>query len=138
MSVKEIMHAATIISPDTSVLEVAKIMRDKNIGSVLVKISELEYGIVTERDIVLKVIAKDADPKSITARDIITELRYTIDANASIQKASEIFNLHPIRRLPVMEKGEIIGIITARDVAKRWAFDYYDKKRQYIKSKEWR
>lgn len=138
-TVKEIMHAATIIEPSTSVLEVARIMRDKNIGSVLVKLSELDYGIVTERDIILKAVARDIDPKSLKASEIMTKLLYTIDSSASVQKASEIFNIHPIRRLPVMENGEIIGMITARDVAKRCIFRYYEERgKKKGEPKEWR
>ncbi len=122
MTVKEIMHAITIVDPNISILEVAKIMRDKNIGSVLIKVDELNWGIVTERDIIVKVISKDLDPKMVKVSEIMTELRYTIDSNASIQKASEIFNIHPIRRLPVMENGEIIGMVTSRSVAKYCVF----------------
>lgn len=140
MTVKEIMHGITVVKPDTSILEIARIMRDRSIGSVLIKLNELEWGIVTERDIIIKVIARDIDPKTTKASDVMTPLRYTIDSNASIQKASEIFNIYPIRRLPVMEDGEIIGIITARDVAKRAIFRYYEGrgKEKHTKSKEWR
>ncbi len=141
MTVKEIMHAITVVKPDISVMEVARIMRDKDIGSVLIKLNELEWGIATERDIIIKVIARDIDPKTTKISDIMTPLQYTIDANATIQKASEIFNVHDIRRLPVMQDGEIIGIITARDVAKRAVFRYYEESRKVVKhpkSKEWR
>lgn len=141
MSVKEIMHETTIVEPGTSVLEAAKLMRDKNIGSVLVKINDLDHGIVTERDILYKVIARELDTKRTTVKEIMTELRYTIDSNATIQKASEIFNIHHIRRLPVMENGEIVGIITARDIAKRCVFRYYQLMQEYSKEelkKGWR
>ncbi len=123
-TVKHIMHGATIIPPDIPVSNVAKIMRDKNIGSVLIKLRELDYGIVTERDIIFKVTAENMDPKAVKSKDVMTELRYTIDAQASIEKASEIFNQHSIRRLPVMENGEIIGVVTSRDVAKASIFEY--------------
>lgn len=140
MTVKEIMHDATIMDPDSSVLEVSRVMKEKDIGSVLVKVNPLDFGMVTERDIIIRVIARDLDPKSVKARDIMTELRYTIDGNASIEKASEIFNLHHIRRLPVMEDGEIIGVITTRDVARRWSFNYHSLKKKYqgTPSKRWR
>jgi CBS domain-containing protein len=141
MTVKEIMHETTIVEPATSVLETAKLMRDKDIGSVLVKINDLDYGIVTERDILYKVIARELDPKRTTVKDIMTELRYTIDSGATIQKASEIFNIHHIRRLPVMENGDIVGMITARDVAKRCVFRYYKIMQEYRKEeskKGWR
>lgn len=140
MSVKDIMHDATIVNPNISALEVSRVMKSKNIGSVLVKVSPLDYGVVTERDIIIKVIARDQDPKSVKAKDIMTEMRYTIDSNASIEKASEIFNLHQIRRLPVMENGKIIGVITTRDVARRWSFNYHSNKRKYPRtpSRSWR
>ncbi len=117
------MHEATFIDPDSPINELARIMRDKGIGSVLVKLGELDYGIVTERDIIFKVTASDLEAGKTKARDIMTELRYTIDSNASIEKASEIFDKHHIRRLPVMEQGEIVGIVTSRDVAKASIFE---------------
>lgn len=123
-TVKSIMHEATFIDPDTPINEVAKIMRDKGIGSVLLKLGELDYGIVTERDIIFKVTANDQDAAKTKARDVMTELRYTIDSNASIEKASEIFDKHHIRRLPVMESGEIVGVVTSRDVAKASIFEF--------------
>jgi predicted transcriptional regulator len=60
--------------------------------------------------------------------DLMTKLQYAIGANATPQEASEIFNIHPIRRLSVVQNGEIIGIITARDVAKRCIFECYNDK----------
>lgn len=122
-TVKSIMHEATFIDPDTPVNELARIMRDRSIGSVILKLGELDYGIVTERDIIFRVTAVNLDPKKTRARDIMTELRYTLDGNAAIKKASEIFDKHHIRRLPVMEEGEIVGVITSRDVAKASIFE---------------
>ncbi len=118
MTVKEIMHAVTIISPEISIYDLAKLMSEKEIGSVLVKVDELQWSIVTERDILKKVVAKGKDCNKTTAGEVMVNLRYTIDSQAKIEKASEVFNIHPIRRLPVMEDGEIVGIVTARDVAK--------------------
>ncbi len=122
-TVKSMMHEATFIDPDTMASEIAKVMRDKSIGSVLIKLGEIDYGIVTERDMVYKVTANNQDPKKTKAKDIMTEMRYTIDGNATIKKASEIFDKHHIRRLPVMEGGEIVGLVTSRDVAKASIFE---------------
>ncbi len=129
MKVKEIMHGVTIVEPDTSILEIAKLMRNKNIGSVLVKLNEIDWGIVTERDIITKIVARDVNCKEVKARDIMTELVVTIDSQASVSKASELFNIHHVRRLPVMENGEIIGMVTARDVAKYCIFKSLMKKK---------
>ena len=118
MKVKEIMHGITVVKPDTTIKEVAEIMTAKRIGSVLVEIAPLRYGILTERDILTKVVANDVDPRQVKAKEVMTELRVTIDAEASVEKASEILNVHHIRRLPVMKDGEIVGMVTARDVAK--------------------
>ncbi len=140
MSVKDIMHPATIVETDTSILEISRLMREKSVGSVLVKIDGGDHGIITERDIVISIIAKDKDPKTVKASDVMNTLLYTIDAGESIQKASEIFNLHPIRRLPVVEGGKIIGLITTRDVAKRLAFERYTSGSKFkeVSSKKWR
>ncbi|MEE8322921.1 MAG: CBS domain-containing protein [Candidatus Bathyarchaeia archaeon] len=129
-TVKSVMHEATFIDSDTPVNSVARIMRDKSIGSVLLKLGEHEYGVVTERDLIYKVTANNLDPKKTTARDIMTELRYTLDGNASIKKASEIFNKHRIRRLPIMEAGEIVGVVTSRDVAKASIFQSMKSRRR--------
>ena len=140
MTVKEIMHAVTTVDQGVSVYDLARLMSDKEIGSALVKIDELQWGIVTERDILKKVVAEDEDTHKIKAGDIMVELRYTIDSQAKIEKASEIFNIHPIRRLPVMEDGEIVGIVTARDVAKRMVFKHFRGKKEHEKEagKKWR
>ncbi len=131
MKVRDIMHGVTIVEPSTSVLEIARIMREKNIGSVLVKLSDVDWGIVTERDIVNKVVARGLSFKEVKASDIMSELTVTIDAQAPISKASELFNIYHIRRLPVMERGEIIGMITSRDVAKYCMFRSLRAKREY-------
>lgn len=129
MKAKEIMHAITTVDPDTSVHELARIMKNRKIGSVLVKLNEIDWGIVTERDIVTRVVARNVDFKEVKAKDIMTFLEVTIDAQANVSKASELLNIHHIRRLPVMKNGEIVGMLTARDVAKHCVFKSLMKKK---------
>jgi CBS domain-containing protein len=131
MIIKDIMHAATTVDPNLTVSEAAKLMRKKDIGSVLVNIHDSKWGMVTERDILNKVVAEDLSPKKIMVKDIMTDLIYTIDANAPLEEASEAFNKGHIRRLPVRESRKIVGIITSRDVAKRWIFTQYRKRVEY-------
>lgn len=128
MTINEIMHGVTVVDPKSSIFDVAKLMREKEIGSVLIRMGENDWGIATERDILTKVVAENRDIETTKISEIMTKLLYTIDSNASPQEASEIFNIHHIRRLPVVEGGEIVGIVTARDVAKRCVFEYYKKK----------
>lgn len=131
MIVKDIMHSATIVHPDMTVSEAAKLMRKKDVGSLLVRIHDSRWGMVTERDVLNKVVAEDLNPRKVKVKDIMTDLMYTIDANEPIEDASEIFNTHHIRRLPVVENGAIVGIITSRDVAKRWIFTRFRKRIEY-------
>jgi CBS domain-containing protein len=117
MKIREIMHGITVVDQNISVLDAAKLMVAKNIGSVLAK----EDGcvkIATERDILRKVVAFGKNPKLIRVSDIMSDCVHTIDAGMDVFDASDMFNKYHIRRLPVRENGEIVGIITARDLAK--------------------
>ncbi|NOZ82825.1 MAG: CBS domain-containing protein [Euryarchaeota archaeon] len=131
MQVREIMHGITVVAPEMSVLEAAKIMKEKNIGSVLVKLGEAQWGILTERDIVTKVVARGLRFKEVRVSEVMTELKVTIDASAPLSKASELFNLYPVRRLPVIENGEIVGMVSARDVAKYCRFRLARARQKY-------
>ncbi len=155
MKIKEIMHGITMINSDASVLEAAKIMSNKEIGSVLVKISETpaaskkskecstedpcfvqtseNVGILTERDILKNVVAKNRgfDTK---VSEIMTRKIFSVDSGADVEEASELFNKHRIRRLVVTERGNIVGIVTARDVAKSIPYIYLQRRKEYTGS----
>ncbi len=117
LTIKEVMHNATIIDPEKTACSVAKIMTEKNIGSVLIEKNRV-LGIVTERDIFKKIVAKGLDGTTIKASDIMSTPCYTIESNESIGDASKLFNEYDIRRLPVLEDGKIVGMVSARDIAK--------------------
>jgi len=117
LTIKDVMHKPTIIDPELSVLDAAKIMAEKEIGSVLIIKGDI-CGILTERDIFKKVVAKGLDSKKIRVSELMSAPCYTIGPDACISDASKLFNKHNIRRLPVVEHGEIIGVVSARDIAK--------------------
>ncbi|MEA3255193.1 MAG: CBS domain-containing protein, partial [Candidatus Altiarchaeota archaeon] len=117
LTVRDVMHEPTIIGPELLVLDAAKIMVEKEISSVLIKKDDT-LGILTERDISKKVIAKGFDGKTLMVSEIMSSPCYTIESDASINDASELFNKHNIRRLPVVEHGEVVGMVSARDIAK--------------------
>ncbi|MFC2162689.1 cyclic nucleotide-binding/CBS domain-containing protein [Candidatus Altiarchaeota archaeon] len=112
------MHSATFLPADTSIRKVAETMAGKNIGSVLIGASGDISGILTERDIIKKVTSMGLDPDSTKASDIANSPVVNIDADADVYQITSIFNENSIRRLPVMEEGQIIGILTTRDVTK--------------------
>jgi len=118
MKVKDIMTKNLIkTSIESTVSDAAKIMDGKNIGSLLIEENGKIIGIITERDILRKIVAKGRNPDETSVKDIMTSPLITIDAENSIEEANELISKNKIRRLPVEENGEIVGIITLRDVS---------------------
>jgi CBS domain-containing protein len=122
VSVEELMHDPTVVGAGASAHEVAQIMDRKNIGSVLVEGRDGVTGIITERDIMRRIVAASQDPKLTTAAQIMTRIQFTISYGSDVLDASEIFRRNQIRRLPVVKDGRIVGILTTRDVAKAMPF----------------
>jgi|TARA_B100001964_G_C14209146_1_gene589614 CBS domain-containing protein len=118
MQVKEIMHNVAKISSDISISEVAGIMDEKSIGSVLIEEDNRIIGIMTERDILRKIVAKKENPDILRAKDIMSCPIITIDIEEDIEVASRKMCHHKIRRLIVTENDEIIGKITANSIAR--------------------
>lgn len=105
------------ISPDASVHEAIKLMADHNVGAVLVEtIVDKVQGILTERDILLKVDAKSRNAKETKVRDIMTEKVLYVESNQSVEECMELMNSKSIRHLPVYENNNLIGLISVRDV----------------------
>lgn len=121
--VKEYMKANVItVSKDTTMEQVAKIMTEKNIGSVIVVDNGKPVGIITERDIVKGIgKGKKLDSK---AEEIMTSSLITVREDSPITGALALMRQFNIRHLPVVnDKGELTGIISIRDIAK--AIDNY-------------
>ncbi|MFH1056826.1 MAG: CBS domain-containing protein [Candidatus Micrarchaeota archaeon] len=124
MKVSEIMHGVTVLNETVSVQFAACVMRDKGIGSVLVERKDgVICGIMTERDVLKKIVAEGLNPGSTTLREVMTSSLITIREDADVAEASALLNKFHIRRLPVVNaEGKIVGITTARDVAKSFAY----------------
>ena len=127
VKIREIMHGITVVTSDMSVLQVAAVMKEKNIGSVLIDCFGEIGGILTERDMLEKVILEQRDAAKTLAREIMTPVIFTIEAEEEITKASELFEKHNIRRLPVTRNGKIVGEVTATDVAKALPVTLYSR-----------
>ncbi|MFC2153974.1 cyclic nucleotide-binding/CBS domain-containing protein [Candidatus Altiarchaeota archaeon] len=124
---KDIMHGITVVRPDMTVQEAAKLMAEKVIGSVLVQAESNSYGILTERDLLQKVLAEGLSPEETKVEDVMTELQHTVDAKSTLEEISDLFSKHNIRRLPVTEEDKIIGILTTRDVARNIQYVFVEK-----------
>lgn len=118
MEVKNIMRGLTKISFGASVSSAAKIMNRKNRGTILIEKNGKIIGIITERDLLRKIVAKDRDPKEVHVEDIMSKPLITIDSEKSITEAEDLMNKNKIRALPVKRNGKIMGIVHMRDISK--------------------
>jgi len=124
-TVGDCMHRyLEVISPKTTIVEVAAHMRGKSLGSLLVESTDAEgrmsrrSGIVTETDLIRKVLAKGIDPSLAMADQIMTSPLLTITPDRPMLDASHLMETNQIRYLCVSDKDEIVGIISVRDLVR--------------------
>ena len=114
--VRDIMNSPVIsASLDNTIYDIAKKMKDENIGSIIIIENDKPLGIVTDWDIVSKAIVNDTKPSQIKAKDVMKEL-YTIESEDSITEAARLLRKHNIKRLGVVYKNRLVGIISSSDV----------------------
>jgi len=116
--VKEAMKMNPItVKTKTSVEEAAELMKKKGIGNCIV-VDDTPIGIITESDILKKVVAEDLKASEVTVEEIMSTPIIVIDPYVSLEEAVKTMGKCNIRRLPVVENGELIGIITQKDISK--------------------
>ena len=117
--VRDIMtkHVVTIDENRTA-LEAAKIMAEKDISSLIVLKDQNPVGIVTERDFVKKICIKELKISHVKVNEVMSKIRTFADPEIPIEVAVQRMVNHKIRRLPIMENGKVVGIITVTDLAK--------------------
>ncbi len=112
------MHSITQVSDNLTVRRVVGIMVERKIGSVIVISDDGEFGMLTERDIMSKVVVAALDPSKTLVKEIVSKPLLTIKSDKTIWDASLILSEHHMRRLPVENKeGKIIGILTTRSIS---------------------
>ena len=117
MQVKDIMKKnVRSIPPGSSVQKAAKKMDKYGIGSLIITDGNKMKGIVTGRDILIKVVARGCDPSKTTVNEIMTREVVMIDPSKTITDASEIMTSKKIKKLPVIEEDNLVGIVTASDI----------------------
>jgi CBS domain-containing protein len=104
------------IDEDKSVYDAAKMIVENNRGSVVVTRGGESVGILTERDVMKKVVAKSLDPKSVRVKDVMTSPPVTIDKDRPLREAIDVMNRKKVRRMLVTENGKIMGIFSLRDI----------------------
>ncbi|MFH2020113.1 MAG: CBS domain-containing protein [archaeon] len=114
--VKNIMSSKVVnLAPDDSVQKAVEMMSQKNISAVVV-IQKGLVGIITERDLVTRVLAKKRDPVKTKIGEVMTSSPIIIEGNAPILKAAADMKKHHVRKLIVMKDDEVIGIVSQTDI----------------------
>jgi CBS domain-containing protein len=120
MRVKDVMHKGVDwVSPDTPVTELAKLMRDHDVGAIPIGENDRLVGMVTDRDIVCKGLAHDSfDARQATAREVMTATIHCCREDDDLAKAVRHMEELKIRRLPVINKSKrMVGILSLGDVS---------------------
>ena len=118
MQVKDAMHrGTTCVEPSTPVREIAKRMRDDDIGAIPVRTDGKLVGMVTDRDITCRAVAGGSDLSKLTAQDIMTKNAICCSPEDDIAAAIKTMETKKIRRLPVTDSGGIVGMLSLGDVS---------------------
>jgi len=111
VKVSEVMNKAVVIEDNTNLKDAAKIMSDRAMGSLIILKKDKIVGIVTERDIMKNVNKLGTNVSEIMSKNVIR-----VEDSETLDNAAIIMGSHKIKRLPVMHKDKLVGIITATDI----------------------
>ena len=106
------------VKTDDSVHAAVMKMNKFDIGSVIVTASGRPVGIITETNIMRRIVEPRMDPATVWVKDIMTSPLVTIESTAAIEEATKIMVQKKIKRLPVMDNGKIVGVISSTDIVK--------------------
>ncbi|MEX2290627.1 MAG: CBS domain-containing protein [Mycobacteriales bacterium] len=116
---RDIMTAgADYVDTSTTVMEVAQKLATQDYGSVPICDGEKLKGMITDRDIVVKVLAAGKDPQTTKVIDLIQGEVVTIGADDSVEEAMETMKKHQVRRLPVIDGHKLVGMLAQADLAR--------------------
>lgn len=116
--VRDIMTGAPVtVGPQTSVAEVARIMRDRDLGSVLVTDGDRLRGLVTDRDLVVRSVSRGGDPEDTTVAGACSDDPVTVAPDDDLDHAVRLMREHAVRRVPVVEEGRLVGVVSLGDIA---------------------
>jgi CBS domain-containing protein len=110
----------TTVEPSSPVVEAARIMRDEDVGPVPVVEGGRLVGMITDRDITIRVVADGKDPQSTTVGEVMSRDLVTVDQQQSLDEALRLMAEHQVRRVPVVEEdSRLVGIVAQADVAQQ-------------------
>ncbi|MDT9695801.1 CBS domain-containing protein [Streptomyces sp. P17] len=116
--VRDIMTGApATVGPQASVAAVARIMRDRDLGAVLVMDDDRLRGLVTDRDLVVRSLCEGGDPEETTVAGACSDDLVTVGPDEDLDHAIRLMREHAVRRIPVVDEGRPVGIVALGDVA---------------------
>ena len=117
-TIQDVMTPNPITLPgDSTAVDAAKKMREADIGPILVVDDGTVEGIVTDRDIVVRVVAEGKDPAKTDLRSICTQQLVTLEPDSPVGSAIAMMKEKAVRRVPVVKDGHAVGIVTLGDLA---------------------
>lgn len=117
-TVGEFMTTGPLTMPASAmVTDAARQMRDADIGDVIVAYGDEIRGIVTDRDIAVRCVAEDLNPAATAVGEIISDRVVTVNPHDDAVAAADLMRTYAVRRLPVVEDGRLVGVVTLGDLA---------------------
>lgn len=125
MFIRELMNPSVVtIEPTATASLAARLLSRHNVGMLPVCGSDQRLrGVVTDRDIVLRCIAGEEDPAQTPVRDIMSRRCTTVAPGDDCRTAAQLMAEHQVRRLPVVEQGKLVGVVSLGDLARSRQFD---------------
>ena len=114
-----------MMTEETTASQAAKIMSNDHVGFAIIERDGKPIGMVTEWDFVNKIVSKDLNPKEVLLKDIMNTPLMSVDPKTPTDQVTVLMSKNGVRRLPVVENGKLIGVITSRDVLRIFK-DYMD------------
>ncbi|MGX1226278.1 CBS domain-containing protein [Streptomyces ambofaciens] len=116
--VRDVMTGDPVtVEPLTSVTAVARLMRDQDLGAVLVTEGDRLRSLVTDRDLVVRSVAEGGDPEQTTVAGACSDDMVTVRSDEELDHAVRLMSEHAVRRLPVVDDGRPVGIVSLGDLA---------------------
>jgi len=139
MLVREIMTSNVVtIGCRDNVLDACQKYKDFSVGCLVVMDDRIIVGILTERDIIERIIVDQRNPKRTKVEDIMTKNIKTIHASARVEQAAEMMKTYKIKKLPVILNNEIKGIVTATDITNNMPEFTKELKKLFLDEKPFR
>jgi len=119
-TVADVMTLGVVtVPPETPITEAARLMRDEDIGDVLVVSGEELRGIVTDRDLVVRALAEPIEPRLVRVEDVCSDEVHVVETETPVQEAVRLMREWAMRRLPVVDdSGRPVGMVSIGDLAR--------------------